>query len=272
MNNKLFKISNQKLLVLIALIIPAILLITQVKISKTSAIFKNDSSAQSDTPNDEAYTRSRDMLSPAVKLSMVSLDSNISGIPSSTWTVVGSATGVSVGYDKAKDLSYIITNNHFCEDAISNSLKTVIVEDSSSPRVNNPMSDSLMASVLKVDPEKDLCLLGTKGYIKPATMAGYNVDVNKFDKIYIVGGPTGIFPTILDTYVSGDMDRGKVSLPGISRNGHKFLFISGIILPGHSGSPVYNENHEVIGIVFATVPSYGALAIPIKDVYDFVEQ
>ena len=98
-----------------------------------------------------------------------------------------------------------------------------------------------------------------------------NIKLRKFESVFIIGGPTGIFPTIIDTYLSGKLDRSEVSLPALSRDGHQFLFLSGLIFPGHSGSPVYNNRYELIGLVFASMPSYGAIAISLEDIYQFLE-
>lgn len=273
MNNKVCKIYTKRILFVLAIAIPLILLLMQAKINKSSDILKNDTSALLEEELEHSSaSKKRDMLKPVVKLSMINLDSRISSIPSSSWEVIGSATGVSIGYDKEKNLSYILTNNHFCEDVFLSPLVAIILEDSSSPRINTPLGDATIASVLKTSGKLDLCLLGMTGYIKPTTLANDEVVIDQFDKIYIIGGPTGIFPTILETFVSGHLNRDQVSLSGLSQNGNDFIFISGIILPGHSGSPVYNKNNEMIGLVFATVPSYGALAIPINDIYNFVEE
>jgi S1-C subfamily serine protease len=272
-NNKVCKIYTKRILFALAIAIPSILLLMQAEINKSSDILKNDTNALLKAePEHDSANKKRDMLKPAVKLSMINLDSRISGIPSSNWEVIGSATGVSIGYDKGKNLSYILTNNHFCEDVFLSSLMAIILEDSSSPRINAPLEDATIASILRTSGKSDLCLLGMTGYIKPATLANDEVIVDQFDKIYIIGGPTGIFPTILETFVSGHLSRDQVSLPNLSRNGDDFIFISGMILPGHSGSPVYNKNNEMIGLVFATVPSYGALAISINDIYNFIEE
>ena len=273
MNNKVCKVYTKRILFALALAIPLILLLMQAKINKNSDIIKNDISALLKVePEHSSASKKRDMLKPVVKLSMINLDSRVSGIPSPNWEVIGSATGVSIGYDKDKNLSYILTNNHFCEDALLSQLMAIILEDSSSPRISTPLKDAKIASILKTSGGLDLCLLGMTGYIKPTTLASDEVIIDQFDKIYIIGGPTGIFPTILETFVSGHLGRDQVSLQNLSHNGDDFIFISGIILPGHSGSPVYNKNNEMIGLVFATVPSYGALAISINDIYNFIEE
>mgnify|MGYP002889091941 CR=1 FL=1 len=271
MSSKLFK-HKTKIIIAFLLTISTILLLMQTKVSKRVHNFANKiDNAYTDTSYDESPNKKRDMLSPVVKLSLIDFNSKINGIPSSSWVVAGSATGVSIGYDKDKNISYLLTNNHFCDGVSEGSLNAIILEDSSSPRISDPKNDSSIVSILKTSSQLDLCLVATTGFIKPATIASEDINIDQFDEIYIIGGPTGIFPTILDTYVSGSLNRSEVSLPGLSRIGNDFIFISGIILPGHSGSPVYNKNNEMIGLVFATVPSYGALAIPIKDIYNFIE-
>jgi V8-like Glu-specific endopeptidase len=53
--------------------------------------------------------------------------------------------------------------------------------------------------------------------------------------------------------------------------GEPFLLTSEEVYPGHSGSPIFNENGEVIGIIFASFPTYGGIGIPVGDIHKFLQ-
>ena len=214
--------------------------------------------------------RKRHLLDPVVKLSMFS-PAEVIGSGALSGLVLGSATGFSVSYDPETNTSMIITNDHFCNEFIENTSLILIAEGSRTPRINGPTKDFSTGTVLKTNPEKDLCLVSIIGFFQPALLAGKDYNIQATDEVTIVGGPSGTFPIITDTYISGHLDREEVGLGGISKEGNKFLFISGFIFPGHSGSPVYNKQNQVIGVIFASLPTYGCIAIQIKDLHDFLE-
>lgn len=213
------------------------------------------------------------MLKPVVKLTMIQVLSGNDSGDASIAIPVANATGVSIKYEEYSNTTLILSNDHFCKEYFSNPGMIIVAEDSSKPRIGNVDEDSFhVAEVIKTDSSLDLCLMSVKAFIPPAIISRDDVKYNQFNEIYIIGGPTGIFPVILKTYTSGYIPRDEVTLSGLSSSGNDFLFLSGIIFPGHSGSPVYNSNHEMIGIIFASLPSYGALAIPTNDIYNFLEQ
>jgi len=185
--------------------------------------------------------------------------------------LLGSATGVSINYHKELNITFILTNHHFCEEFQSDPMLVMVIETSSHPRINMPGDDMSIGKIIKSDSGKDLCLIQTSGYIKPVKIAKKNTPLPEFESVFIIGGPTGIFPTIIDTYVSGRLSRSEVMLEGLSADGDDFIFLSGLIFPGHSGSPVFNRNYKLVGLIFASMPSYGALAISLEDIYTFLE-
>lgn len=268
------KNSIPNILLAILVILPIVLLLVQIKINKTNPLnIENITIEEAYTQPSYVTTKNRkQMLHPVVKLSILDYNASLSGIQSSEGVLTSTATGVSVGYNRRQGITYILTNYHFCQEIIEEPFKVIIIEDSSVPRINGPYQDSTIGAVIKTSPELDLCLLSAAEYVRPARLAKKNIRINAFDQIYVIGAPTGIFPTIIDTYVSGFLPRPEVYLPNLSNSsdGNDFLFLSGIILPGHSGSPVYNKNNELVGLIFATLPPYGALAISIKDIDEFL--
>jgi S1-C subfamily serine protease len=126
------------------------------------------------------------------------------------------------------------------------------------------------SKILYTDPQLDLCLVEAKGYISPAIIADYNYQPKLFEKVFIVGGPTGNFPIIIDTYISSIVQREEIGLIFLREGGHAFMLVSEQIFPGHSGSPVFNQEGEVIGVVFASLETYGGLTISHKDIFELL--
>jgi len=212
------------------------------------------------------------MLEPVVKLSMVIVPPYASGSDPSSGLLIGSATGFSIKYDQDSDSSYIITNDHFCINFLESRTAVMIAEDSRTPRLGQSSGEFATGKIIYSDSERDLCLVRVHGFFRPVTLAERGTTVRQLDKITIVGAPNGTFPIIIESCVSGHLSREQVGLGDMSGNGNDFLFLSAMIFPGHSGSPVYNENREVIGVVFASLPTYGSIAIPLSDLYEFLDE
>lgn len=181
--------------------------------------------------------------------------------------IMSTATGFSIQYDPISNISFIITNDHFCREMTGGSL--LIVEDYDKVSLN-VSDDYLESEILHSDPGLDLCLMSAYGYIKPAVIADHNYTPELFENIFIVGGPTGNFPIIIDTYISGRSKRNSVPLGSLSSEGNDFILVSEQIFPGHSGSPTFNLDGEVIGVVFAALETYGGLIISHKDIFELL--
>ena len=186
---------------------------------------------------------------------------------------LGSATGFSVSASRTEGKSYILTNEHFCAAA-----RTASQIPMSSMHISYKKGDSQLfrsdgrAKIIYGDPAADLCILEADEYIKPVT----------FDKSYrgefitpvrIVGGPQGSFPIVYDTYISSTAARTALPFINMHHGGREYLFLSGVIMPGHSGSPIFNENGRVVGIVFAAPPTmYGGFGIQVADIMDWLDE
>lgn len=218
-------------------------------------------------PNFVSTKEIKKMLAPVVRLSMASMSKNANGELSFG---ISNATGVSVRYNNNDKTSYVLTNNHFCADAAGDPSYILVAEYGDQFRAGLPMSDAISGRIVKTSPSSDLCIIAFNAYIRPVRIAHINSSLNQFDKLYIVGGPAGIFPIMLNTYFSSYIDRKSISLPGFDPTGNPFLVISEHIVPGHSGSPIFNENMEMVGLVFAGSAEYGGFAIQHKDIIAFM--
>lgn len=217
----------------------------------------------------DSNKNSQKILEPVVKL-------NFAVQTPSGEVVISSATGFSVAYDKRKGISYVITNDHFCEDLAKAILPArIFFEDSTNQMSAEKQFDKGNLFVVETDPRTDLCLLRTHHYIKPVKLAAIDYQVKQLDSVITVGAPNGVFPIITESNVGNLFDRDI--LPDNMKHGDHLIMISDIIFGGQSGSPLYNKNGEVIGVMFMGLnnqfgPVYGSLAIPISDVYKIMKR
>ena len=242
-------------------------MISLVYITKEVVVFSKNIISLKEYQTD-AIIKQEKMLYPTVRV--VSMERNPLGYAPAEFEnieveiILATATGFSIQYDQINDVSFIITNDHFCRQINPNS--SLVVEDYNKSSLS--ISENYINSeVLYTDEGLDLCLIAAYGYVRPADIADFDYYPETFEKVFIVGGPTGNFPIVIDTYISGYNDRSSINLGGLDDSGNDFLLISEQIFPGHSGSPVFNQDGEVVGIVFAALETYGGLAISHKDIF-----
>jgi S1-C subfamily serine protease len=187
---------------------------------------------------------------------------------------VSSATGFSVIYKGDDDISYILTNEHFCEKNISGDKGTFYYE---LPNVEISTTSRIFVDSLKVVASKkaqDLCLLSMNGYIKPVKLAPDGYEISRMEPIIIVGSPHEQFPVVRETFITNTVSIKEV-FSWMSLNAPA-LFISDIVLPGESGSPIYNKKGDVIGIVDATMSNgsivFGGVGISYVDIKSFLKE
>ncbi|ANN77707.1 S1C family serine protease [Bordetella flabilis] len=107
------------------------------------------------------------------------------------------------------------------------------------------------ASVLSVQPEKDLAVIRAKSLpddLPPATL-GSSRDLAPGDEVVAVGFPFGIGPSVSAGVVSG-LNREFVSAESKQDLDHLIQF-DAAANPGNSGGPLVNMDGEVVGIVTA---------------------
>jgi len=163
-------------------------------------------------------------------------------------------TGFGSGF--AIEPGYIITNAHVVRNAAT---VNVLYYDGSSEE----------ATVLAVDPHRDLALLKVSRAIKPIKLGDSdNVKVGEF--VLAIGSPLGL--------PGPSVTLGVVSAVGRTIVGEDIILedliqTDAAINPGNSGGPLVNAEGAAIGVTTAIIPYAQGIgfAIPINTVKRFVE-
>lgn len=171
------------------------------------------------------------------------------------------ATGFSIA---ATDVvSFVLTNKHVC-DMGPNANYTLTLQS----------GGKVQATFVRVDPFADICLLKANGMIPPLKLAKDNA--SQGDRILSIGGPDGAYPLIIEGFVSGYHNmhmRSDSDEDGDFEVHFRAQVISAPVYPGSSGSPVFDVNGEVVGIVFAVrgEKEHIAFIVPISEVLRFLD-
>lgn len=164
-----------------------------------------------------------------------------------------SCTGMAIGSDEGG--TQIITNKH-C--GALGGAATYTLTDSKGERHT--------ASFVRVSESADLCLLKTDAAIPPVTLARH--DARKGDHVIVVGAPRGVYPVWTEGRVSGYF--------WATDEETDFHFsaqmISATVSPGSSGSPVFNDRNEMVGVIFAAFPDPQlTLMVPAGEIHKFLD-
>jgi S1-C subfamily serine protease len=165
-----------------------------------------------------------------------------------------SGTGFSVSENE--NGSDIITNKHVCAAGNKATYELTASNGHKYP-----------ATFVRVAPGADVCLLRTKQQLPAVKLAGK--DAEKGDEINVFGAPHGMLGLYTHGEVSGyewvdmkDDDDFPFEIHCYAQ------LISAPIYPGSSGSPTFNSNGEVVGIVFAARgdSEHMAYQIPVSEI------
>ncbi len=140
----------------------------------------------------------------------------------------------------------IVTNAHVVQDA-ENVL--VAFKDGSEYK----------GEVIKVYTNIDLALINIEGKELPKLALEENEDVKENDEVLLVGNPLSF-----NSVANKALIVGKTTLSG---SNEPVILVRGPIHEGSSGSPILNNNGNVVGIVFATIENNEeklGLAIPVE--------
>jgi len=149
----------------------------------------------------------------------------------------------------------VVTNRHLLEDA------TVV-------RISIPNRGVFVAKDWEVSPHVDLAVIDIEGEDLPAVpLAGQPPPPG--EELLVIGNP---------------LQYARVANKGLLIDHHEnpvrdlpFLVVEAAIYPGSSGSPLFNEHGEVVGVVFATLRSRDpaevkGLAVDVRELNLFLEE
>ena len=160
-------------------------------------------------------------------------------------TGTSKGTGFSISHD-----GLIVTNDH-------------VVDQSKNISVIFPEKGVFEAELLENYPEVDLAILKVQGDDFPALELAKDPPYTKAEHVYFIGNPLAF---------TGIANEGTVLEP--TRLDHwtePVMMMQAPVYKGNSGSPVLNEEGQVIGVVFATIKTkpYGrvGLYIPIQTLH-----
>jgi len=188
---------------------------------------------------------------------------------------ISSATAFSVKYDPIKNKSYFLTNYHFCSDEHLKelSIESSILLSNDAQLYSQSPDDDIVAKIIKVSKGDDLCLLEAHIKTVPLKIAGQNERIAPFEDLKIIGAPGGAYMLQMNAKNSYEY-MPRYNLPmfhDMIYYGSDYIFLSAIVIPGTSGSPILNKHGRVVGIIFASSSELGALGINHLDIISFLE-
>jgi S1-C subfamily serine protease len=131
-----------------------------------------------------------------------------------------------------------------------------VVQTADAALVEFPDGQEILARIISSDVRSDVALLQLqhppKGIV-PASL-GDSDRVEVGDQIFVIGAPYGISQTLTAGHVSG---RRQMNKNGETETSIEFLQTDAAINGGNSGSPMFDMNGQVVGIVSTIMSQSG---------------
>lgn len=147
------------------------------------------------------------------------------------WGPNGYATGFLVGG------RLVMTAYHVVSGDLDESKKLALGFGRTDQLEARVYANGCQAKVLKVDVDADLALLEVCGTPKQTVLPSFQLNLNKDEKLMLIARPHG------DKVISHGTFYGAYSLKGVD-----YWSVKINARDGFSGSPVYNEKGEVVGV------------------------
>jgi len=182
----------------------------------------------------------------------------------------GSGTGSCSIYKSNASTSYIITNNHVIESAVTTG--TIKVEFTNGEQV--------AATIIGRDPMYDLAVLSIKTGNLPTIAVGDSSKVSVGDPVLAIGSPLGLASTVTSGIVSA-LNRPVTTGDEGSQSYVNAIQTDAAINPGNSGGALVDTQGRIIGVnsAIATLSSGGTsgsiglgFSIPINEAKRVIDE
>lgn len=210
--------------------------------------------------------------------SLVSVNSNYSimttnVLTSSTSTYKNGKRGTGFVIKQTKNNTFVLTVAHMCDITIDNVISTLgryimptekaEYESKMKLRYNN--GETRNAVIVATSPGYDLCLLMSKRVEEPPVVLSQDFP-KKGDRVYTTGFSSSIghrnhsIIPITSGFYSGKDESGDIVLTAPVR-------------PGASGSPIFNQYGELIGVIHAIFVQFPHISfgVSLERVIDFIK-
>lgn len=160
----------------------------------------------------------------------------------------GSGTGSGWIYRSNANTSFIVTNNHVIETAVTTG--TIKVEFTNGDQVN--------ATIVGRDPMYDLAVLSIKSGNLPTIAIGDSSKVSVGDPVLAIGSPLGLASTVTSGIISA-LNRPVTAGSAGSESYVNAIQTDAAINPGNSGGALVDAQGRIIGVnsAIATLSSGG---------------
>ena len=188
----------------------------------------------------------------------------------SVTSTAGSGTGSGSIYKSTSSMSYIITNNHVIETAVTTG--TIKVEFTN--------GDQVAATIVGRDPMYDLAVLAIKTGNLPTIAVGDSSKVSVGDPVLAIGSPLGLASTVTSGIVSA-LNRPVTAGTAGSESYVNAIQTDAAINPGNSGGALVDAQGRIIGVnsAIATLSSGGTsgsiglgFSIPINEAKRVIDE
>ena len=182
----------------------------------------------------------------------------------------GSGTGSGSIYKSNASASYIITNNHVIESAVTTG--TIKVEFTN--------GDQVAATIVGRDPMYDLAVLSIKTGNLPTIAIGDSSKVSVGDPVLAIGSPLGLASTVTSGIISA-LNRPVTTGDEVSQSYVNAIQTDAAINPGNSGGALVDAQGRIVGVnsAIATLSSGGTsgsiglgFSIPINEAKRVIDE
>ena len=182
----------------------------------------------------------------------------------------GSGTGSGSIYKSNANTSFIITNNHVIESAVTTG--TIKVEFTN--------GDQVAATIVGRDPMYDLAVLSIKTGNLPTIAIGDSSKVSVGDPVLAIGSPLGLASTVTSGIISA-LNRPVTTGDEVSQSYVNAIQTDAAINPGNSGGALVDAQGRIVGVnsAIATLSSGGTsgsiglgFSIPINEAKRVIDE